>query len=177
MDKLIADLGDTKVQQQLNLAAGLIAEQRKRAGRICATHSTHILTKEMGLNTPFPVHEFNVIWRAKTAFPKNVKKEDLVVYFSFVGMSSPYEDYATPLRQTGAKFITCHLKDTTETNNAPDAAAHIDASWSPPDSEVPIPFPPGHMAPVSGLNQGLVYRMLLEKAADLLLDAQSKPGP
>ena len=176
VDKLIGDLRGEKVQQQLSLAAGLVTEQLKRGGRICATHSTHILTKEMGRNTPFPVHEFNVIWRAKTAFPKNVKTEDLVIYFSFVGMSSPYEDYATPLRQTGARFITCHLKDTKEANNAPDTAAHIDASWSPPDSEVPIPFPPGHLAPISGLNQGLVYRMLLERAAEHLKEAQGEPA-
>jgi hypothetical protein len=175
VDKLIADLRSEKTQQQLDQSAGLIAAQLKSGGRVCATHATHLLTQEMGRNTPFPVHEFNVIWRAKTAFPKNVKKDDIVLYFSFYGMNTPYEDYATPLRQTGAKFITCHLKDKNKSNNAPDATAHIDASWSLPDSEVPVPFAPGQMAPVSGLNQGLVYRLLLEKAAAQLNSLQKRP--
>lgn len=175
VDKLLSDLQSDKTQQQLDRAASLIVAQLNKGGRVCATHATHLLTQEMGRNTPFPVHEFNVIWRAKTAFPENVKKDDLVLYFSFYGMNTPYEDYATPLRQTGAKFITCHLKDVNKSNNAPDAAAHIDASWSLPDSEVPVPFAPGQMAPVSGLNQCLVYRLLLEKAAARFKSLQKRP--
>lgn len=165
VDRLIRDLAGEKVQGQINVAATLIAKQLAKGGKVRATHATHILTQEMGRNAPIPIHEFNVIWRAKHAFPKNVGEHDLLIFFTFVGLNTPLEDYATPLRQTRAKFITCHLKDADASNNAPDAAAHIDASWALPDAAVPIPFPPGRMAPVSGLNQGLVYRMLIDAAA------------
>lgn len=66
VDKLIAGIRREETQQQLALAAGLIADQLRKGGKVCATHATHLLTREMGRNTPFPVHEFNVIWRAKT---------------------------------------------------------------------------------------------------------------
>jgi len=82
------------------------------------------------------------------------------------------EDYLTPLRATKARFITSFIKDEKDAdNNAPEAAAHIAQHWTVPDAEVEVPFPPGRIAPVSGLNQGLLYRML-ERSVQRRLSAK-----
>jgi len=90
------------------------------------------------------------------------------VWFSFKGLSTPFEDYGKYIRQSGADIITCFVPDENPANNAPEALVRIEQSWSKWDAEVEVPCPPGRMAPVSGLNQGLLYRMLDAAAAERL---------
>jgi hypothetical protein len=70
------------------------------------------------------------------------------------------------MRATGAKLVTSFVTDTkTPANNAPDALAHIEQHWKEPDSEVAVPFPPGVMAPVSGLDEAMIFRMVEDAVA------------
>jgi len=71
------------------------------------------------------------------------------------------------------------VTDKNPANNAPDAVSHIEQHWSPPDASVRVPFPPGVIAPISGLDQVLLYRMLEESVAARLKFApiaQPKPA-
>jgi hypothetical protein len=105
------------------------------------------------------------VWRSKKAFREKLKEGDLLVWFGYVGVSTPYEDYLGAIREAQLSLVTSYVKDGNANNNAPEALAHIEQHWSPPDAEVPVTFPPGRLAPVSGLDQGLLYR-LLEDAVD-----------
>ena len=61
--------------------------------------------------------------------------------------------------------MTSYVTDANANNNAAEALAHIEQHRPVPDAEVPVAFPPGRLAPVSGLEQGLLYR-LLESAVE-----------
>ena len=54
--------------------------------------------------------------------------------------------------------------------------AHIDQSWVLGDAEVPLPCPPGKMAPVSGINGVLLFRMLDDEVAKRLPATVTQPG-
>jgi len=174
VEKLVRTLSGERAQGQINKAAAIVAARMKK-GKVPIATATHILMSEILLDTRGAWRPFNVVWHARTALPENVKRGDLLVWFSFVGLSSPYEDYGKYIRQSGADLVTCFKKDTNLSNNAPEALAHIDQSWGPDDAEVPVPFPPGHMAPVSGLEQALIFRMLDAAAAQRLLPTDREP--
>lgn len=97
-----------------------------------------------------------------------------MVWFGYVGVSTQYEDYGGAIRDARLKMIGSFVPDANPANNGPDALSYIMQHWTPPDAEVPLPFPPGRMAPVSGLDQGLIYRML-EDAILARLDTSKKP--
>ena len=50
----------------------------------------------------------------------------------------------------------------------PDALMVLDQPWPVENAVVDIPFPPGRMAPVSGVHVCLLYRMLDEAIAERL---------
>ena len=168
VERLVADIASDRVRGQIDTAAGLIAAQLAAGKKVGFATATHFLMSESTMDTRTPWQSFNVVWRAETALPANMKEGDLLVWFSFSGLSSPYEDYGKFIRQTGCDFITSFVPDPNPDNNAPDALCHIDQSWEMGDSEVPVPFPPGKMAPISGLNHGLLYRLLDAASADKL---------
>ena len=169
VDRLLDSMAGETTQNQIAKAADLIAKHIRSGGKVPMATCTHILMHEMTQNRRTPIQPFNVVWRAARAFPANVKKDDLVIFFGYIGVKTTLEDYLTPLRKTGAELITSFIPDEKDPdNNAPEAVAHIAQSWTSPDAEVPIPFPPGRMAAVSGLNQGLLWRMLEHEAAERL---------
>jgi len=167
IDRLIAELSGPRIQAQIRRAAELVSRKINAGGKVGVASCSHFLLSEAFQSSKTPWHAFNVVWQTKNgAFEKNMKKGDLLVWFSFIGINTPYEDYATHIRACGAEFITSFLPDKENPqNNAPDAAAHIDQSWTYGDAVVPIPYAPGHMAPISGINQGLLYRMLDDEAS------------
>jgi len=160
VDELVAALGGERTQGQIGKAADIIAERMTAGRTVGVATCTHVLMSEIFLDTRSPWKPFNVVWHAKAAFPENVKKGDLLVWFGYIGVSTVLEDYNRYMRETGADVVTCFVRDENESNNAPEALAHIDQSWVRGDAEVAIPFAPGRMAPVSGLDQGLLFRML-----------------
>jgi uncharacterized phosphosugar-binding protein len=175
VDALLSSLGGAWTQEQINRAAGLIAEQLNAGKTVGIATCTHFLLQEIFENRRTPMKPFNVVWHSKTAFKENLKPGDMVVWFGYVGVSTPYEDYEGAMRDAGLKLIGSFVPDADPANNAPGALSFITQHWTPPDAEVPLPFPPGHMAPVSGLDEGLLYR-LLEDAVLARLHEPQKPA-
>ncbi len=164
VDEMLEALAGKRIQGQIGKAADIIAE-RIAAGRpVLVSSCTHVLLFEIFLNNRCPWKPFYVVWRAQTAIPQNVKQGDLLVWFGFRGLSTPYEDYGKYIRESGADLITCYMPD----SNAASPLVHIDQYRSPWDAEVNVPCPPGQMAPISGINQGLLYRMLDAAVVDKL---------
>ena len=174
VDALCKTLAGKKIQGQLRTATDAMAAQLAAGGKVHVATCEHFLMAEIFLNNKSPMHPFNVVWRAATAFPQNVSADDIVLWFSYIGMSTSLEDYGKCLRATKARFIPCYVPDANAANNAPDALCVIEQSWVVGDAEVSIPFAPGKMAPVSGINQGLLYRMLDDAVAAKLAAKKTK---
>jgi hypothetical protein len=172
--RLVEDLNRKPVRAQIETSVALI-RARVAAGKTPAISTcTHFGMNEIAHNTRAPWKPFQAVWKASTAVTNTVHRGDLLVWISYIGISTPYEDYGRYMRESGADFITCFVPDSDPSKNAPDALAHIDQSWALGDAEVPIPFPPGRMAPVSGLNVGLIFRMLDEAVADPISSVSRK---
>lgn len=164
--RLIDDLNRDPVRAQLKTSAHLIRRHRA-AGKIPAIAScTHFGMSEIFLDTRAKWKPITAVWHASTAFTNAVHPGDLLVWLAYIGIGTPNEDYGRYIRQSGADFITSFVPDADPAKNAPDARAHIDQSWALGDAEVPLPFPPGRMAPVSGLNVGLIWRLLDAESAE-----------
>lgn len=179
--RLWASLDEPAMQESIDRAADVISDRIRAGGKVLVSSCTHFLMGEVmpqpGVPARTPMQGIHAVWHSKTVFLNAVKPGDLVVWFGYVGMSTPYEDYGGAIRATKAPFIACCVPDAGNPANDPaDAAVRIDLSWRPPDAEVEIPFPPGRMAPVSGIEQGLAYRMLEERVAGRLA-AEKSPAP
>ena len=171
-------LADARTQNDISRAANIVTQYLAAGKTVGVATCTHILMSEIFENRKTPMKPFNAVHQAAQAFPTNLKEGDLVVWLGYVGMSTEYEDYATPMRKTGAKIISSYVTDKNPANNAPDAVSHIEQHWSPPDAAVKVPFAPGVIAPISGLDQVLIYRMLEETvAARLVLRPANLPRP
>lgn len=162
VDSMMAELASTRIQHQISQAADIISKHLNSGGKVGVASISHFLLAEIFLDNNSPWHPFNVVWQTKNdVFRKNLQPDDLLLWIGFIGISTPYENYLTPMRECGASVVTSVLEDICNLqNNLPEAVASIDQSWTYGDSVVPIPYPPGRMAPISGLNQGLIYRML-----------------
>lgn len=160
-DALLDTLHSPATADQVNAAADLIAAHLKAGGKVGVASCTHILSQEIMIDSRTPIKPFNVVWRSHTAFRENLAPGDVAVFFGYIGVATPNEDYDTPMKELGLKRIVSFSPDTANpANNAPDAAVHIDQHWALPDAEVKIDFAPGVMAPISGVDQGLLFRML-----------------
>ena len=169
------ELAGKTTRGAIDKAGDLIAAQLASGGRVGAATCEHFLMNEITLPHRVPIRGFHVVWRAKNAFAENLKDGDLVLWFGYVGVATVSEDYATPMRKTGAKMITSFVTDKSKPeNNAPDALVHIEQHWAPPDSVLKVPFPPGVMAPVSGIDQGLIFLLIEDATATKL--AAMKPA-
>jgi len=166
--KIVAKTGDTATWHDIQKAATIIANHLKTGGKVGVAAATHILLYEIFHDNMTMWKPFNVVWHAKTAFKENLTKNDLLVWFSAVGISTPLEDYRKFIKESEVRCITCflHDKNNEQNNDTGKTLCHIEQSWELPDSVVEIPFPPGKMAPVSGINQALLYRMLDEAVAE-----------
>jgi hypothetical protein len=172
VDSLMATLASEGTQSQIDCAADVITRKLAEGKTVGVATCTHLLMSEIFENRKTPMKPFNAVWQAKDAFGKNLKAGDAVLWFGYIGVRTPYEDYATPMRATGAEMITSYVTDLKNPeNNETDAACQLPQHWNMPDAEVPLPFPPGNMAPVSSLDQGLLYRMLEDEVAARLAHA------
>jgi hypothetical protein len=160
--RVLYETGKTRTRDQLKKAADLLAGHMANTGKVVIASCTHVLLAEIHRYNRTPWKPINVVWNTQN-FEANAGTNDIIVWFGYVGLSTKYEDYGGFMRKTGARLIASYSPDTyNASNNAPDAAVVIEQSWAIPDSVVTVPFPPGHMAPVSGIEAGLLYRMLDE---------------
>ena len=180
VDRLISDLSGPTTRTQIDKAADIIAHRLASGGKVVVSTSTHIMLNDIYKNNQTPWKPVNTLRRMPEALAEHVNEGDLFFWLGFNGVSiwwypqggpsRMYIDYDTSLRQAKVDLITCFATDPLHPgNNGDGALAHIEQNWDFGDSVVPVPFPPGRIAPISGLYQALLYRMLDEVAAARLV--------
>jgi hypothetical protein len=188
VDAVVEGMKSPQTRQQIDQAADLIAARIKAGEKVGVATITHFLLSEIEQRPRLKVEPFHAVWRAAQAFEGNLRPGDMCVWISEVGLSTgrinmnfSSQDYATPLRGSGATLITSYVTDARNPgNNQPDAAAHIEQHWKPYLSPlsmagaVKVGFPPGAIAPVSGIDQGLIYRVLEDAVLARLRQNSSK---
>ncbi len=165
---LVAHLASDAVRGQLQRAADPIHAQMQGDRPPILITCTHILMHEIFLDLQGTWRPINVVHRSATALANDVTNDDLIVWFGYVGMGTPLEDYYASIHKTGARLVACYLPDhVNPEHNSTTSVAILEQSWQLGDSVVPIPFAPGSMAPLSGIEQGLLFRMLDEHLATM----------
>ncbi len=177
--KVMQDTGDAETRGQIDKAADILSDHLSHSGKVIVATCTHILMADIRRSNLSPWTPLHVVWQTTAGiFENNAGPNDYIVWFGYVGMSTRYEDYGGCIRRTGAKLIASYSVDTyNKVNNTPEPEVLIPQSWGVPDSAVIVPFAPGHMAPVSGIEQALIYRMLDEAVSERLKNASSVPTP
>lgn len=182
VDRLLRDLHSRKTQKQLDRAADLIAERLRSEKEVFVSTNTHLMLSEIYRDNRSPWKPIRTLRRMSAALEKHVEPEDLFFWLGFNGVSiwwyppgktesALFIDYDTPLRESGVDLITCFATDPLHSrNNGRGSLAHVEQDWSYGDAEVPVPFPPGRIAPISGLYQCLLYRMLDGRVAAKLAE-------
>ena len=166
VDLMLAQLLTTTTQTQINTAAALIAERLKAGKTVITSSCEHFLLSDIFNDNKTPWKPVNVVWHAKDAFKQNVKEGDIIVFFGYIGLSTVSEDYAKFMRETQADIIASYIPDwDNPANNANEGLVVIEQHWRKGDGEVHLPFAPGLVAPVSGLEGALIFRMLDDAAA------------
>lgn len=184
----LATLEGKKIQDQIARAADMAVAHLKAGKKIWASSFTHALDGEVLENNKSPIGGFRGISCGEKgeAFTDNVKPGDLLFFFGEWATDLPWFDYPKVIRKTRADYIlSCRLgKEPTESyKDKPNAYAPrvkgakmvLEQPWPFENAVVPIPFPPGKMAPVSGVHVCLLYRMLDEKIAAKLAASAPKP--
>lgn len=177
LGEMVAALAGERIQGQIEKAAELISRRLADGKTVGVTSCTHLLLFEIFQPSRTPWKPF-VGWGSggEKAYAENLKPGDLLLFFGYIGLSTTYEDCARFIRETKVDFIASVIEDTANpANNPTDALAVIEQSWALGDAVVRIPFPPRAMAPISGINSGLIYRMLDDAVAEKLA-ALAKAG-
>lgn len=165
---LTRDLASDHVQGQLGEAAEVIVNRLAQGGRVGMVGMGHIILEEVKVENRTPWIGFRAVGISNIAIKAYLRPGDLLVWMSYNGMNSAYEDYAKSIADAKVELISCYAPDPEWSKNPPPTLAHIDQSWKLPDAEVPIPVFPDYIAPVSGLNVTLLLRMLDDETAVLL---------
>lgn len=161
LDKLVGDLNSPVIQGQLGTAAGLIADRLAAGGRVGIAGMGHIIIEEVMVDHATPWVGIRGVGNPDLVMPAHLRPGDLLIWMSYCGMNSPYDDYAKYIKQAKVDLVTCFAPDPEWSKDRPaETKAHIDQSWTLPDAEVPIPLFPNYMAPISGINVTLITRML-----------------
>jgi len=178
IDKVLSDLESRPHLQQFNRAVDL-AVQRLRAGKdVWVASYTHALDTEALLDIKSPIkafHGYSNNYKGEL-FAQNLKKGDLIFWFGEWTVNTPTLDYIDIIRKTGADYIASYrpIREPMEPmegdkifydQKMDDALMILEQRWPYENAVVDIPFPPGKMAPVSGVYASLLYRMLDEAIA------------
>jgi len=86
----------------------------------------------------------------------------------YIGINFRYADFARYINEPGADVITCYSPQKENYDTVSNVVAHIDQSWAWGDAEVPLSCRPGMMAPISGINGVLIFRMLDDEVSERL---------
>jgi len=162
---LVEQVGGAPIQLALSTAAELIRDHLRAGGRVFSGSFAHALPAEMSYRVRSPFLPLGIPRAADLR--ARTQPGDLLVFFGYIGLSNRYMDHGAWFRAAGLTLITSFVADPNPDNDAPDALVHIPQSWLPGDAEVPVPFPPGKMCPMSVINQLLLFRMLDERVAQL----------
>lgn len=176
---LMSDLHSARMQGQLSRTADVIA-QRIAAGKMVAIAGMgHVIIEEVMVENKTPWYGFRGVGMVDINFKSRLKPGDLLIWMTYAGMNSVYDDYAKYIIETGVDLVTSYAPDLTQTKTPPRTLAHIEQNWVLPDAEVPIPVFPNVMAPASGINVTLLSRMLDDEVSARLqaMKVRIKPAP
>ena len=168
LEQLLRDVASPRIQRQLTDAAEIVARRMAAGGTVALAGMGHLILTEVKCDNRAPWTGLRVVGQIEFSLRTHLRKGDLLVWMTYCGMNSRWDDYARHIAATEADLITSYAPDPVWSSNAPPTLAHIDQNWALPDAEVPIPLPPGRMAPVSGLNVTLLARMLDDAVAERL---------
>jgi uncharacterized phosphosugar-binding protein len=161
VQQLIVDLRSRERQEQIQRAADIVASRMKAGGTVGVSTVGHVTIFELlEKDMKAPWKRFQAVNLEKTAFKENLKRGDLLLWVGYMGINSKYADFARYINEPGADVITCYSPQKESYGTVSNVVAHIDQSWAWGDAEVPLPCPPGKMAPISGINGVLIFRML-----------------
>jgi hypothetical protein len=162
---------DADTQADVEAAAAIILRfiREKKTVGVCAT--AHYASGDIGYGIKSPFKPFHVIDRPKSV-KENLKKDDLLLFLTDWQLNCPWFKYVDMVRGAKVHYIAW-LHRSVQDSDEPydDALARIRLDFTPGDAAVPVPFPPGKMAPVSSIEIALIYRCLDQMVADKL----SKP--
>lgn len=166
VEALLDDLGSTRIQAQVNRAADIIAGRMKTGGTVGLSTVGHVTIFELlEKDMQAPWKAFQAVNLEKHAFKENLKRGDLLFWVGYMGINSKYSDFARFINEPGADVITCYSPQREAYGAVSNVLTHIDQSWAFGDAEVPLPCPPGKMAPISGVNAVLLFRMVDDEVA------------
>jgi hypothetical protein len=181
VERELANLEGKSMQDQIARAADIAVAHLKAGKTLWASSNTHVLDGEVFVNNLGPIKAFRGISCGANGetFTQNAKHGDLLLFFGEWTINIPWTDYLKIIRQAGADFILSWRVGVEPTEpyegkadfydqKVDDAQMVLEQNWPFENAAVPIPFPPGKMAPVSGVHVCLLYRMLDEKIAGKL---------
>lgn len=169
VQQLIVDLRSRERQEQIDRAADIVAARMKAGGTVGVSTVGHVTIFELlEKDMKAPWKKFQAVNLEKTAFKENLKRGDLLLWVGYMGINSKYADFARFINEPGADVITCYSPQKESYGTVSNVVAHIDQSWAWGDAEVPLPCPPGKMAPISGINGVLIFRMLDDEVSGRL---------
>jgi|GEM_PF-429572 len=172
---LAKNLASERIQLQLGLAAEVIAGRLAKGGRVGMVGMGHVVLEEVKVENKTPWVGFRAVGNSNVAIKAYLRPGDLLVWMSYNGMNSVYEDYAKSISDAKVDLISCYAPDPIWSKDPPPTLAHIDQNWKLPDAEVPIPVFPYYIAPVSGINVTLLLRMLDDETAERLRKQRVTP--
>jgi len=177
VSQLVTDLASERTQAQIGNAADIIVDRMKAGKKVGVSGVGHIIIKEAKTDLRSPFVGFQAVNLHKKAFTQHLDPGDLLVWIAYIGQNSAYVDFGKYIAEAKVELITCDAPPPGEDYAGPPiidhpspvhAVARIDQSWKIGDAEVPIPYKPGRMGPVSGLNAGLILRMLDDTVSERL---------
>ncbi len=161
--KLVFDLKSEKIQKQIDYASDIIASRMAEGKRVGISGVGHVIIDEVKRDLKAPWIGFQAVGqvgRRRNAFSKYLQPGDLLVWIAYIGLNSKYVDFGRYIKEANLELITCFAPDLDDPSVNKTGIAHIDQCWAKGDAEVPLPCHPWKMAPVSGINSGLILRML-----------------
>ncbi|HQL65234.1 MAG TPA: hypothetical protein PLS78_05180 [bacterium] len=161
--KLVFDLKSEKIQKQIDYASDIIASRMAEGKRVGISGVGHVIIDEVKRDLKAPWIGFQAVGqvgRRRNAFSKYLQPGDLLVWIAYIGLNSKYVDFGRYIKEANLELITCFAPDLDDPSVNETGIAHIDQCWAKGDAEVPLPCHPWKMAPVSGINSGLILRML-----------------
>ncbi len=184
--KLISDLKSEKIQKQIEHASTMIAERMVEGKRVGVSGVGHVIVDEVKRDLKAPWIGFQAVGYIRSRrniFSRYLQPGDLLVWIAYIGLNSKYDNYGAKIKESGVDLITSFAPDPDNPSvNETWAIAHIDQCWKKGDAEVSLPCHPRKMAPVSGINSGLIFRMLddvvsekLEKLKSQKTEPETKP--
>lgn len=178
---LVDDLAAPRRQAQLTAAAEITADYLQRDRKVVVAGVGHLITGEQNKEYQSPFHGRHYAQVNRGELKRDFSAGDLLIWIGYSGgVNSSYYDFGSRIEEAGVDVITCYTPDprleSPDLGDIRKPLAHIDQSWAIGDAEVRMAVPPGHMAPISGINAMLILRMLDDEVARRLEQRASGTG-